>query len=139
MVNRRARYNYEILEEFRAGIVLTGPEIKSLRQGLSNINDSYCLIINNEVFIKDMYIGKYDHDFSKTSTERRDRKLLLTKKEIKRLSTKLIYKGLTIIPLSVKFEKYAKVQIGLAKGKKNYDKRESIKKREVERNLRRII
>jgi SsrA-binding protein len=86
-----------------------------------------------------MYIGKYDHDFSKTSTERRDRKLLLTKKEIKRLSTKLIDKGLTIIPLSVKVEKYAKVQIGLAKGKKNYDKRESIKKREVERNLRRII
>lgn len=139
MINRKAKFEYEILEEYTAGIVLTGPEIKSLREGLSNINDSYCVLVDNELFIRNMYISKYRHDFSKDNSERRDRKLLLTKKEIKKLSGKLIDKGITIIPLSVTINKRAKIRIALAKGKKMWDKRETIKNREIDRNLKRLV
>lgn len=140
MINRRAKFEYELLEEYTAGIVLTGPEIKSLREGLSNINDSYCVISGSEIFIRNMFISKYRHDFSSSdNSERRDRKLLLTKKEIKKLTSKLIDKGLTIIPLSVSTNKYAKIRIALAKGKKLWDKRESIKNREIDRNLKRLV
>ena len=139
MINRKAKFEYEILEEYTAGIVLTGPEIKSLRGGLSNINDSYCVLVDNELFIRNMYISKYRHDFSKDNSERRDRKLLLTKKEIKKLSGKLIDKGITIVPLLVTINKHAKVRIALAKGKKMWDKRETIKNREIDRNLKRLV
>jgi len=140
MINRKARFEYEFLEEYTAGIVLNGPEIKSLREGLSNITDSYCVLVNNEILIRNMFISKYRHDFSKNdNSERRDRKLLLSKKEIKKLSSKLIDKGLTIIPLLVSVNKYAKVRIALAKGKKMWDKRESIKNREIDRNLKRLV
>ena len=139
MINRKAKFEYEILEEYTVGIVLTGPEIKSLREGLSNINDSYCVLVDNELFIRNMFISKYRHDFSKDNTERRDRKLLLTKKEIKKLSGKLIDKGITIVPLLVTINKHAKVRIALAKGKKMWDKRETIKNREIDRNLKRLV
>lgn len=140
MINRKAKFEYEFLEEYTAGIILTGPEIKSLREGMSNINDSYCVLVNNELYIRNMFISKYRQDFSNNdNSERRDRKLLLTKKEIKKLSGKLIDKGLTIIPLMVITNKYAKVRITLAKGKKLWDKRESIKNREIDRNLKRLI
>lgn len=135
MINRKAKFEYELIEEYLSGIVLTGSEIKSLREGLGNINDAYCLIINGELFIRNMYIGKYEYDTSESNTKR-DRKLLLTKKEIKKLTGKLIDKGITIIPLSVKVDKYAKVKIALAKGKKIWDKRETIKTRDINRRLK---
>jgi SsrA-binding protein len=137
MINRKAKFEYHILEEYLSGIVLTGPEIKSLRNNLSNINEAYCVFIDGELYIRNMYIGKYDHDFSSTQEFRRDRKLLLTKQELKRLNNKLIDKGITIIPLSVSVQKYAKIKIGLAKGKNNYDKKMTIKIRDLDRELRR--
>jgi SsrA-binding protein len=136
MINRKAKFEYHILEEYLSGIVLTGPEIKSLRNNLSNINEAYCVFIDGELYIRNMYIGKYDHDFSSTQEFRRDRKLLLTKQELKRLNNKLIDKGITIIPLSVSVQKYAKIKIGLAKGKNNYDKKMTIKIRDLDRELR---
>jgi SsrA-binding protein len=138
MINRKAKFEYELLDEYVAGIVLTGPEIKSIRSGCANINDSYCLVSNGEIIIRNMFISKYDHDFSKIDSERRDRKLLLTKKEIKKITSKLIDKGLTIVPLLVSVGKYAKIKIAVAKGKKLWDKRESIKNRELDRRMRNI-
>lgn len=137
MKNRKARFQYHILDEHTCGVVLTGSEVKSLRSGLSNINDSYCLIINDELFIRNMYIGKYNFDFSTKDNSRRDRKLLVTKNEIKKIKSKLIDKGITLIPLEVVVDRLIKVKICLAKGKKLYDKRETIKSRDIERNLRR--
>lgn len=137
MKNRKARFQYHILDEHTCGIVLTGSEVKSLRSGLSNINDSYCLLINDELFIRNMYVGKYNFDFSTKDNSRRDRKLLITKNEIKKIKSKLIDKGITLIPLEVVVDRLIKVKICLAKGKKLYDKRETIKSRDIERNLRR--
>lgn len=137
MKNRKARFQYHILDEYTCGVVLTGSEVKSLRSGLSNINDSYCLIINDELFIRNMYVGKYNFDFSTKDNSRRDRKLLVTKNEIKKIKSKIIDKGITLIPLEVVVDRLIKVKICLAKGKKLYDKRETIKSRDIERNLRR--
>jgi SsrA-binding protein len=138
MINRKAKFEYTILDEYNSGIVLTGPEIKSLRSGHANINDSYCVIVNGEIILKNMFIGRYDYDNDKNNYERRDRKLLLTKKEIKKISSKLIDKGLTIIPLSININNYAKIKIAVAKGKKLWDKRESIKNRELDRRMKNI-
>ena len=118
MKNRKARFQYHILDEHTCGIVLTGSEVKSLRSGLSNINDSYCLLINDELFIRNMYVGKYNFDFSTKDNSRRDRKLLITKNEIKKIKSKLIDKGITLIPLEVVVDRLIKVKICLAKGKK---------------------
>lgn len=139
MINKKGRYEYEILEEYTAGIVLTGSEIKSLREGLCVITDSYCMLINNELVIRNMYIGQYKHNFTTEQETKRDRKLLVTKKEIKRLTTKLIDKGITIIPLKVTVGKLAKIEIALAKGKNVRDKKMSIKLRDLDRELKRNI
>jgi|LakMenEpi03Aug12_release.lakeMendotaPanAssembly.Ray.scaffolds.fasta_scaffold09927_32 SsrA-binding protein len=139
MINKKGRYEYEILEEYTAGIVLTGSEIKSLREGLCVITDSYCVLINNELIIRNMYIGQYNHNFTTEQETKRDRKLLITKKEIKRLTTKLIDKGITIIPLKVTVGKLAKIEIALAKGKNVRDKKMSIKLRDLDREFKRNI
>jgi SsrA-binding protein len=139
MINRRAKFEYTLLDQYTAGIVLTGPEIKSLRSGRANLNDSYCVVVDGEIILKNMFISRYDYDTDKNSQERRDRKLLLTKKEIKKITSKLIDKGLTIIPLSVSVNKYAKIKISVAKGKKLWDKRETIKNRDIDRNLKSYI
>lgn len=138
MINRKAYFEYEILTEYVSGIVLTGSEVKSIRSGLSNINDSYCVMINDELFIRNMYIGKYEKDNSPNDETRRDRKLLLTRSELKKIKNKLIDKGITIIPLSLNVDKLVKVKIGLSRGKKMWDKRESIKDRENKIKLKRM-
>ena len=137
--NRRASFEYAFLETYTAGIVLTGTEIKSIRQGKVNLQDSYCLIHNDELFIRQMSISVYTEGTHYNHEPLRDRKLLLTKREIRRLSEKLKDQGLTIVPtrLFTNERGFAKVDIALSKGKKLYDKRDSIKEREVERELQR--
>ena len=137
ILNRKAKYNYQIFETVEAGIVLTGTEIKSLRLGKANIKDSYVRVKNNEMYIINMHISSYDNGNIFNHDETRERKLLLHKKEIFKFRDKIKLEGYTIIPLKVYLVKgRAKVLIGLAKGKKNYDKREDIKKRDIERNIR---
>ncbi len=137
ILNRQAKFNYEILESIEAGIVLTGTEIKSLKKGNANIKDSYAVIKNDEIYLLNMHISHYEEGNIFNHDETRTRKLLLHKKEILKLKNKIDLNGYTIVPLKIYFVKsHAKVLIGLAKGKKNYDKREDIKKRDVEREIR---
>ena len=137
IVNRKAKYNYRIFDTVEAGIVLTGTEIKSLRLGKANIRDSYVRVKNGEMYIINMHISAYENGNIFNHDETRERKLLLHKKEILKFRDKIKLEGYTIVPLKVYLVKgRAKVLIGLAKGKKNYDKREDIKKRDIERNIR---
>ena len=129
--NKKAYFDYEILESFEAGIVLKGTEIKSIIDGKVNLKDSYAVIKNNEVFLLNTHISQYKEGNIFNHDETRTRKLLLHKKEIKKIKEQLEIQGLTLVPLKLYFKgEYAKILLGLAKGKKNYDKRESIKKRE---------
>ncbi len=135
--NRKARFNYFIEKTYEAGIVLSGTEIKSIRRGSANFNDAYISINNGEAFIKNMYIAKYEEGNRFNHDERRDRKLLLHKNEIKKLQSEVETAGYTIVPLRLYFNgNYAKIEIALAKGKKLYDKRETIKKRDIDRAMR---
>lgn len=135
--NKKAYFNYFITKELEAGIVLLGTEIKSIKKGSCNITDSYIRIKNNEAFIINMYIEKYNEGSIFNHEETRERKLLLHKKEIKKLLEEVKTEGYSLIPLRVYIkEGKAKVLIGLAKGKKLYDKRETIKKRDLEREGR---
>lgn len=137
ILNRKAKYNYQIFETVEAGIVLTGTEIKSLRLGKANIKDSYARVKNNEIFLINMHISSYDNGNIFNHDETREKKLLLHKKEILKFRDKIKLEGYTIVPLKVYLKNgKAKVLVGLAKGKKNYDKREDIKKRDIERSIR---
>ena len=137
IVNRKAKFNYQIFDTVEAGIVLTGTEIKSLRHGKANIRDSYVRVKNGEMYIINMHISSYENGNIFNHDETRERKLLLHKKEIFKFRDKIKLEGYTIVPLKVYLKNgRAKVLIGLAKGKKNYDKREDIKKRDIERNIR---
>ena len=137
IINRKAKYNYQIFDTIEAGIVLTGTEIKSLRLGKANIRDSYVRVKNDEMYIINMHISGYENGNIFNHDETRERKLLLHKKEILKFRDKIKLEGYTIIPLKIYLVKgRAKVLIGLAKGKKTYDKREDIKKRDIERNIR---
>lgn len=142
IINRKARFDYFIEEEYEAGIVLSGTEIKSVRNGHCNIKDSYGIIRNHEVFLLNMYIGQYKEGNIFNHNETRSRKLLLHKKEIKKLENAINTLGYTLVPLKAYFkDNNLKILLGLCKGKKNYDKRESLKekdiKRDVEKNLKR--
>ena len=133
--NRKAYFDYFILKEIEAGIVLTGTEIKSIRKGSVNLRDTYARIKNNEMYVINMFISKYDDGNQFNHDERRQRKLLLHKKEIIKLHQEMKEQGLTLVPLKLYFKNnHAKLLIGLCKGKKLYDKRETIKKRDLERN-----
>lgn len=135
--NRKARFNYFIEKTYEAGIVLTGTEIKSIRKGSANFNDAYITIKNGEAYIINMYIAKYEEANRFNHDERRTRKLLMHKSEIKKLGNEIASSGYTLVPLKLYFKgNYAKVSVGLAKGKKLYDKRETIKKRDLERENR---
>lgn len=132
--NRKAKFNYFIEKTFEAGIVLTGTEIKSIRKGSANFNDSYITIKKGEAYIINMYIAKYEEGNRFNHDERRGRKLLLHKSELKKLANELKTTGYTLVPVKLYFKgNYAKIQIGLARGKKLYDKRETIKQRDLER------
>lgn len=139
--NKKARFNYEIGETFTAGIVLTGTEIKSIRLGKASLTDAYCVIDRGEVWIKGMHISEYFYGSYNNHLVRRDRKLLLNKKEIAKLQRETSDKGFTIVPIRVFISDkgYAKVVIGVGKGKKQYDKRQSIKEREDKRNIDRMF
>lgn len=140
IVNRKARFNYFIEEEIECGIVLTGTEIKSIRQGNCNIGDSYALIRNEEVFLVNVFISLYKEGNIFNHQERRTRKLLLHKKEIKKLNDKIELSGYTLVPLKIYFKGgIAKVLLGLAKGKKDYDKRETIKQRDIARDTMKTL
>lgn len=137
--NKKAYFNYFIEEEIESGIALLGTEIKSIRKGSVNIKDSYIRIKNNEAYIINMYIAKYETGNVFNHDEYRERKLLLHKKEIKKLKEECTISGYTLIPLKVYIkDSKAKVLIGVCKGKKLYDKRESIKKKDLEKENRQI-
>lgn len=137
ITNRKARYDYEIEDTIEAGIVLKGTEIKSIRNGKAQLKDSYAILKNGEVFLLNMHISVYEKGNIFNHEETRTRKLLLHKKEILKIRDKITQEGYTLIPMKVYFVKnHAKVLLGIARGKKNYDKRETIKKRDVERELR---
>ena len=128
ILNRKASFNYFIQEEIECGIVLTGTEIKAIREGKANIKDSYAIIRNNECYLLNMHISKYDEGNIFNHEENRTRKLLLHKKEILRLKTSLEQEGLTLIPIRLYFkDNKLKVSLGICKGKKLYDKRETMK------------
>ncbi|WP_185862898.1 SsrA-binding protein [Blattabacterium cuenoti] len=137
IINRKVRFQYKCIEEYIAGIQLFGTEVKSIRQNKANITDSFCQIKNGELYSINMYIAEYKFGTNWNHQSRRDRKLLLTKKELIRIEKKLKVPGLTIIPTKLFFSDkgYVKVQIFLAKGKKIYDKRESIRNRDILREL----
>lgn len=136
VLNRKATHDYFIEETIEAGIVLTGTEIKSIRAGNCNIKDCYGIIRNNEVFLLNMYVGQYKEGNIFNHEETRRRKLLLHKKEIKKLVQAIELKGLTLVPLKLYFkDNKLKVALGICRGKKDYDKRESIKERDIKREV----
>jgi SsrA-binding protein len=137
-INRKARHDYEILESFEAGMALTGTEVKSLREGRVNLKDSYARVENGEVFLVNSHISPYSHGNIQNHEPLRERKLLLHKSEIKRLRGKTEERGLTLVPLKIYFVRgRAKVELALARGKKQYDKREQIKRRDADREIER--
>ena len=136
ILNRKARYDYFVEEEIEAGIVLTGTEIKSIRLGKVNLKDSYAIIRNEEIFLLNTHISSYEKGNIFNHEEDRTRKLLLHKSQIKKLQNKIALEGYTLIPLKIYFiNGKAKVLVGLCKGKKNYDKRQTIKERDIKREI----
>lgn len=139
--NKRATYDYAIGETFTAGIVLTGTEIKSIRLGKASLTDSFCFVADGEVWIKNMYVAEYFYGTYNNHTERRDRKLLLNRKEIAKLEKNGKESGFSIIPLRlfINDRGLAKLVIGIGRGKKEYDKRQSIKEREDKLSMARAL
>ncbi len=137
--NRRASFEYSFLETYSAGLVLSGTEIKSIRQGKVNLQDAYCLFLGDELYVRQMSISAYTEGTYNNHEPLRDRKILLTKRELRKLSEKLKDQGLTIVPVRLYTSPrgFAKLDIALAKGKKLFDKRDSIKERDVSRNMQR--
>ena len=137
--NRKAYYEYFFEQTYIAGLVLSGTEIKSLRAGKASFNDSYCVFQNGELFVKSLHISEYSFGTYTNHEPMQERKLLLNKRELQKLEAKTKEKGYSIIPLKIFLAEsgYFKMEIGLGKGKKNYDKRESIKERETDRDIKR--
>lgn len=140
ILNKKANFDYLIEDTFETGIVLTGTEIKSIRAGKAQLRDSYALVKKGELFLLNMFISPYNEGSLFNHEETRTRKLLMHKKEISKLDTKIKESGYTLVPLKLYFKNNkAKILLGLGKGKKNYDKREAIKKRDQERELRKVV
>lgn len=138
--NRKARYEYEFIDTYEAGIVLKGTEIKSIREGKVNLLDGYCYFNKGELFLKGIHISPYSQSSFYNHESTRERKLLLHKRELEKIKSKLDEKGLTLIPSRLYINKrgFAKVEIALAKGKKLHDKRDSIKEKDIKRELDRM-
>lgn len=137
IINKKARFDYEIKNEIECGIVLKGTEIKSIRKGSADLKDTYARIKNGEVFIINMYIAKYEEGNIFNHDERRERKLLLNKREILKIKREIETEGYTLVPLKLYFVRdKAKILLGVCKGKKLYDKRQSIKERDIKRESR---
>lgn len=139
--NKRASHDYEFIDKYIAGIQLTGTEIKSIRNGKAGLVDSFCYFVNNELFIKNMHVAEYWWGNMNNHDPRRDRKLLLTRKELEKLRKRSQEKGLTIVAyrLFISEKGLAKVEIALAKGKKEYDKREDLKQKDARREMDRAM
>ena len=138
--NRKAFFNFEILEQVEAGVSLVGSEVKSIREGLLNFRDSYVEFRGGELFLIGCYIGPYSHANVQNHPEDRVRKLLLHKREILKLGGKVTEKGFTLVPLKAYFKNgRVKIEIGLARGKRSHDKRESIKRKDIERDTRQAV
>ena len=139
--NRSAYHEFFIDNKYEAGMILLGTEVKSMREGKVSFNDSYCLVHKGELWLKSLHIAEYSHGNLNNHDPLRDRKLLLRKREIQKIDSKLKEKGYTIIPLRIYFNEkgLAKIELGLAKGKKLHDKRESIKQKDVEREMKRYL
>lgn len=139
--NKKAHFNYEIGDTYTAGLVLTGTEIKSIRDGKASLTDSYCIVDHGEVWVKQMHVSEYFYGSYNNHRVRRDRKLLLNKKEIAKISKAAEQPGFTVVPIRIFINErgYAKLVIGIGKGKKQYDKRQSIKEREDKRNIERVM
>ena len=137
--NKKAGFEYNFLANYKAGIMLLGTEIKSIREGKANLSDSFCVFINEELWIKNMHISEYSHGSYNNHEPKRMRKLLLNKAELAKLQSKMKEKGNTIIPIQIFFNErgIAKLEIALARGKKTFDKREDIKKRDIAREMSR--
>lgn len=139
IINRRARHDYFVEDEYECGIVLTGTEIKSIRSGSCNLKDSYAIVRNRELYILNMFIAPYHEGNIFNHQETRTRKLLMHKREIIKLDQKIQLQGYTLIPLKLYFKKNrAKILLGLCKGKKDFDKRESIKERDLKREMQKL-
>jgi SsrA-binding protein len=138
VVNKKAYFDYFVIEDFVAGLVLTGSEVKSLRRGDVNFNDGYIIFKDGELFIKNMRIAQYKEATYNNHEEMRDKKILLTKKEIGKISKSYDEKGITVIPLEIfTLKNRFKIKLGVCRGKKNWDKRESIKQKDLEREYQR--
>jgi SsrA-binding protein len=139
--NRSAFHEFFIEDTFVAGLVLVGTEVKSLRAGKASFNDSYCIFHQGELYIKSLHISEYSFGTTQKHEPLQERKLLLTKRELKKLEAKMTEKGYTIVPLKIFFNEknLAKIEIGLGKGKKLHDKRETIRKRDTEREIKRYL
>jgi SsrA-binding protein len=137
--NRRAKFDFQILDTLTAGLILKGTEIKSIREGKAALSDSFCYFRNNELYVRNMHISEYSEASFANHDPTRERKLLLNKHEINKLVKKMKDQGLTIVPLRLFLSEkgYAKLEIALAKGKKQHDKREDIKKKDIEREMNR--
>ena len=135
--NRKAEFEYFLSTKFTAGMVLTGTEIKAIRTGKANLTDSYCLFIGEEFWVRGLHISEYKAGSYNNHVPKRDRKLLLTKRELRKIQSKLNEKGTTVIPtlLFISENGYAKLEIAIARGKKMYDKRETLKEKEIRRSL----
>ncbi|HMS97854.1 MAG TPA: SsrA-binding protein SmpB [Saprospiraceae bacterium] len=140
IINRRAKFEYHFVQEFEAGMVLTGTEVKSIRAGNANLTDAYCVFQGDHLWVKNMYIAEYDQGTIYNHETRRDRILLLKKAELKKIRRKLDEKSMTLIPYKMYFSDrdFVKVQIVVAQGKKMYDKREDLKEKDVKRELDRV-
>ena len=138
--NKRASFEYFLTDDFTAGIVLTGTEIKSVREGKANLTDAYCYFLGEELFVRNMHISEYTLGTSSNHEPKRDRKLLLNKRELRKILSKTREKGLTIIPtlLFVNEKGLAKLNIAIAKGKKMYDKRDTLKAKDTKREIERL-
>ncbi|MBK7182886.1 MAG: SsrA-binding protein SmpB [Bacteroidetes bacterium] len=139
--NKRASFEYAFIDKYIAGLQLTGTEIKSIREGKANINDAFCVFQKDELIVRNMHIAHYFDGTYNNVEEKRDRKLLLNRQELNKLQNKLKDQGLTIVPirLFISDKGYAKLEIALAKGKKLFDKREDIKKRDTDREMKRKL
>lgn len=140
IINRKAKFEFSFIQQFEAGLVLTGTEVKALRQGLANLSDAYCVFDHGNLIVKNMFIAEYDHGTIYNHQARRDRRLLLHKAELKKIERRVTEKGHTIVPFKLYFSDrgFAKLEIALATGKKSFDKRETIKERDSKRDLARI-
>ena len=141
ILNRKARHEYNLLQKYEAGLVLKGTEVKSLRLGKANISDAYCIFEHGELYIRNLYIQEYEHASMVQHEAKATRKLLLNKSELKKLERRVDEKGLTIVPYRIYFSErgHAKCEIWLAQGKKEFDKRNTIKDRDVKRDIDRSL